>query len=67
VAARLCAEAKNGQILVTQRVAAAVESTAELQPLGDLALKGLSRPVTVMNVSAIAADEAAVKARAIRW
>jgi adenylate cyclase len=51
VAARLCAEAKSGQILITQRVAAAVENTAELRPLGDLVLKGLSRPVTVMNVS----------------
>lgn len=55
MAARLCAEAGNGQILVTQRVAAAVEGAAELQPLGDVALKGLSRPVTVLNVCGIAA------------
>jgi adenylate cyclase len=50
VAARLCAEAKDGQILVTQRVAAAIDAIAELEPLGDLALKGLSRPVPVQNV-----------------
>jgi len=56
VAARLCAEAKDGQILVTQRVAAAVESTAELQPLGDLALKGLSRPIAVMNVHGLVSN-----------
>ena len=55
MAARLCAEAGNGQILVTQRVAAAVEGAAELEPLGDVALKGLSRPVTVLNVCGIAA------------
>ena len=55
LAARLCAEAKDSQILVTQRVAAAVGGLAELEPLGNLALKGLSRPVAVLNVSSIAA------------
>jgi class 3 adenylate cyclase len=55
MAARLCAEAGSGQILVTQRVAAAVEGAAELEPLGDVALKGLSRPVTVLNVCGITA------------
>jgi adenylate cyclase len=50
VAARLCAEARGGQILITQRVAAAIDRLAELEPLGEIALKGLSRPVAVMNV-----------------
>jgi class 3 adenylate cyclase/ActR/RegA family two-component response regulator len=50
VAARLCAEAKSGQILLTQRVAAAVDSLAEIEPLGDLVLKGLSRPLAVLTV-----------------
>jgi len=40
VAARLCAEAKDSQILVTQRVAAAIDNIAELQHLGDIALRG---------------------------
>ncbi len=53
MAARLCAEAKNGQILVTQRVAAAIDKMAELEPLGDAALKGLARPVAVHNVSGL--------------
>ena len=53
VAARLCAEAKDGQILVTQRVAAAIDKIAELQQLGDIAFKGLSRPIAVLNVSGI--------------
>src|SRR5262249_17013394 len=43
LAARLCAEAKDGQILVAQRVAAAVEQTVALEELGSLALKGLSQ------------------------
>ncbi len=53
VAARLCAEAKDGQVLVTQRVAAAIDKLAELQHLGDIAFKGLSRPITVLNVSGL--------------
>src|SRR6202045_3924216 len=40
VAARLCADAKDGQILVTQRVAAAIDKIAELQQLGAIAFKG---------------------------
>ena len=53
VAARLCGEAKDGQILVTQRVAAAIDSVAELEQLGVIALKGLSRPIAVVNVSGL--------------
>jgi adenylate cyclase len=55
LAARLCAEANDGQILVTRRIATAVDSLAELEPLGELALKGLSRPVAVLNVRSLAA------------
>jgi adenylate cyclase len=54
MAARLCAEAKDGQILISQRVAAAVENMAQLEQLGDIALKGLSRPIAVLNVSGFA-------------
>jgi adenylate cyclase len=56
VAARLCAEATDGQILVTQRVAAAIDAFAELEPLGALVLKGLSRPVAVLNVASLSAS-----------
>ena len=51
LAARLCAEAKDGQILVSKRVAAAVDGTATLEEIGDLALKGLSQAVAVYNVA----------------
>jgi adenylate cyclase len=50
LAARLCDEARDGQILVTRRIAAAIDNLAEFAPLGDLTLKGLSRPVAVSNV-----------------
>jgi adenylate cyclase len=57
LAARLCAEAKPGQILVTRRVAGAIDSIAALEPLGDITLKGLSRPVPVLNVIALNTSE----------
>jgi PAS domain S-box-containing protein len=50
LAARLCGEAKDGQILVSRRVAIAVEDTASLEEIGDLSLKGLSQAVAVYNV-----------------
>ncbi|HYM02230.1 MAG TPA: response regulator [Stellaceae bacterium] len=50
LAARLCAEAKDGEILVTSRVAAAVEDIAALRHLGDIAFKGISRPTQVSDV-----------------
>jgi class 3 adenylate cyclase/CheY-like chemotaxis protein len=50
LAARLCAAAKDGQILVSQRIAAAAEGIAGLEEIGDVALKGLSQAVAVFNV-----------------
>ena len=52
LAARLCAEARDGQILISRRVAAAVEDTVRLEEIGDLALKGLMQAVAVYNVAA---------------
>ena len=46
-----CAEAKDGQILVSSRIAEAVEAVATLEDLGNLELKGLRRPVAAFNVS----------------
>ena len=51
LAARLCAEAKDGQILISSRVARAVEAVATLEDLGNLELRGLRRPVTAFNVT----------------
>jgi adenylate cyclase len=56
LAARLCAEAKNGQILISSRVAGAVESVARLEDLGNLELRGLRRPVAAFNVTAPVTD-----------
>jgi class 3 adenylate cyclase len=50
LAARLCAEAKDGQILLAQRVAVAVEETTPLEEVGEVTLKGLTQPVVAYNV-----------------
>jgi class 3 adenylate cyclase len=49
-ASRLCEAAKDGQILVTPRIAAAVAETAELHDIGPLAVKGLSRRIAVADI-----------------
>jgi class 3 adenylate cyclase len=50
LAARLCAEAHSGQVLVTSRVAAAVEELVDVEEVGALSLRGLTRPVPTLNV-----------------
>ena len=50
LAARLCDTAAAGQILVSQRVQHAAEGIAVTDPLGELALRGFSRPARVFNV-----------------
>lgn len=50
LASRLCGEARAGQILVSQRVQAAVQDLVEVEPLGELALRGLTRPVGTFNI-----------------
>ncbi|HTG10921.1 MAG TPA: adenylate/guanylate cyclase domain-containing protein, partial [Candidatus Eisenbacteria bacterium] len=50
LAARLCGEAAGGQILISARVAAAVEGLIDAEDLGALTLKGLARPVPIWSV-----------------
>jgi GAF domain-containing protein len=50
VASRLCDEAKPGQILISPRVLMAVEDAVAVEPAGDFALKGISRPLAAYNV-----------------
>ena len=59
-AARLCEAAKDNQILVTSRVAAAVAAVADLGEIGPLTLKGLSRPLAVCNIEAFKSTDAKV-------
>lgn len=50
LAARLCGEATDGQILISPRVFAKVDTLLETVPLGELSLKGFHRPVAAYNV-----------------
>jgi adenylate cyclase len=53
LAARLCGEAAGGQILISQRVYAAVEALAVADQVGELSLKGFVKPVPAYNVWAL--------------
>ena len=50
LAARLCAEARPGQILVSQRLVGTVEDLIDVEAVGELSLKGFHRPVTAYNI-----------------
>ncbi|MCZ6842140.1 MAG: response regulator [SAR324 cluster bacterium] len=50
LAARLCEQARGGQILVSQRVFADVEALVESRSAGNLELKGIHNPVTTYDV-----------------
>jgi class 3 adenylate cyclase len=50
LASRLCGEAKPTQILVSQRLLATLEELVEVEPVGELALKGFHRAITAHNV-----------------
>jgi adenylate cyclase len=50
LAARLCGEAKPGEILVTQRLVAVIDELVEAESAGELTLKGFHRPVTAHKI-----------------
>ena len=50
LAARLCAEAKARQILTNQKTLNKIEDLVEFEPLEELQLKGVGRPVAAFNI-----------------
>lgn len=50
LAARLCAEAKGGQVLTNQRTLSMIEDLVEAEALEELHLKGFGRPVMAINI-----------------
>jgi class 3 adenylate cyclase len=50
LAARLCGEAGGGEILVSQRVRALLDEGVNVEPAGELVLKGFHRPVPAFRV-----------------
>jgi class 3 adenylate cyclase len=52
LASRLSSQAAENQVLLNQRAVAMVEDVIDLEPIGELQIKGLSRPVSASNVLA---------------
>jgi adenylate cyclase len=50
LAARLCSEAKARQILTNQKTLSKIEELVEYEPVEELQLKGVSRPVAAFNI-----------------
>jgi adenylate cyclase len=53
LAARLCGEAKDGQILASRRVGLVIKGVAEVRPAGDLVLKGFRDPVPAVEITSL--------------
>ena len=62
LAARLADEATAGQVLITQSLHAEVEDDVEVEPIGELTLKGFRRPIPAFNVIAVREPSANVSA-----
>jgi adenylate cyclase len=58
LAARLCAEAKSGQILTHKKVAGRLETQIAADPVGDLVLKGFPQPVPAFNIARLSPQAA---------
>ena len=56
--ARLCGEAKDGQILLSQRVNVALRGSVATEQVGALALKGRTQPVVAYNVPLVGSQAA---------
>jgi adenylate cyclase len=55
LASRLSTSASEGQVLIGQRMFAAVEATVETAPVGELELKGFGRPLAAYEVRGLRA------------
>jgi GAF domain-containing protein len=53
LAARLCAVAQPGQVVISGRTHSLVEGSVEAEPLGSVELKGFSRPVEAFAVAGL--------------
>jgi class 3 adenylate cyclase/PAS domain-containing protein len=56
LAARLCGEAKDRQVLIAPRIMAKIEGHIEVEALGEFTLKGFHRPIPAYNVLALRQD-----------
>jgi adenylate cyclase len=59
LAARLCGEASDGQVLASGRLAAMIEDLVVIEDLGERELKGMARPAAIANLQALKGGEQA--------
>ena len=59
MAARLCGEAESWQILVTERVVSEAAEVAVVELVGDLDLRGFSKPVRAYDITSVVTEEVA--------
>jgi len=55
LAARLCGDAKPGQILISRRVLTSVADQVDAEPVGELQLKGFAKPISAFNITGLKA------------
>jgi len=53
LASRLADEATAGQVLISQRLLAEIDEDVEVEPVGELTLKGFRQPIAAFNVVAL--------------
>ena len=53
LAARLCGEAKGGQILTNRKTLSEFEGLVEVEPVGELVLKGFAKPISAFSITAL--------------
>jgi class 3 adenylate cyclase len=56
VAARLCGEAKDGQILTNRKTLSEFEQMVEVEPVGELRLKGFAKLIPAFNIKGLIAS-----------
>jgi class 3 adenylate cyclase len=53
IASRLCDQAAHGEVLLTQQIAAELDGLAQTTQSGEIALRGVSRPLGVYRLISI--------------
>ena len=53
LAARLCGEAKGGQILTNRKTLRDFEHLVDAEPIGELSMKGFARPISAFSITAL--------------
>lgn len=66
LAARLCDEARNGQILISQKAYADIDRSVNVQTLDDLQAKGIGGSIKVLNVVGLVAAQKADESTPLR-